>query len=592
MKIQYGSSPNRVNTSVPATTQEMPHNAPARVLPTTDRRRQERILVIWFLVAGLVATMTTTAFGQVQYQVLPINPALEEPATFKKMETAAKAVSQARDLADVGAANGRMAAFYYSKYIPAKITQPDSVTEISKLIDTLRDRLSSAERSRAPGAGPMRRWIYDGLKPIAQGNYQPAARINAILFISKMDTAPANRQTQSPPVPLSVIPADLIPIYQDKTASDGVRAAALQGLHRYVVYAAPSLRDPLRSTLVTEMQQLLDSEAPEGRSKDAHAYLKRFAVDILASLRGATDADLSKKLISISTETKQHDLIALHSAARLGAMAEDMKGNVGSSAKVLDSWAIRAMRSFQYEIARLNAFERPTPATRQPAAADAMASAKKDETKKPSAASRMGSGMESDMDYGADYGSGSDQYEGDMGMEGMDGMDGTDDMYGGGYGGSMYGVVQANPQPPEVLVSRRKLNHVLEQLHKGVSGSGAVGVPRTPGGLLAAVEDDQKQVVTEWITKMEGVITALNEPTLDTLEKYVEALDLQVAMLEEIAGPEAVAAAAQEPILLPGVSRIVATKPVEKAEVPDAPVLDKAGAPTFPANLDELAPPE
>jgi hypothetical protein len=557
--------------------------------PKVVRQRRSRLAVLaaWFIAVGFVAAMATRAQGKPPYKVLPVNPALEEPSTFKKMESAAKAISQAQDLAAVGAANGRMGRFYFMNYVPAKITQPDAVTEISSLMKNVRDRISSAERSKKPGATPMKQWVYQGLKPIAEGNFQPAARINAILFISRLDSAPADRRAQKPPVPLSLIPADFIPIYQDKTASDGVRAAALQGLHRFVSYAASSLRDPLRSTLITEMQQLLDAEAPEGRGDDVHAYLQRFAVDILASLRGATDPDLGKKLISISTETTSHDLIALHSARRLGAMSEDLKGNVASTTNVLDQWTVRAMRSFQYEIARLNARERPKPVPSQPRAADAGVSTKKDETKKTSPTMMGGMGMD-DMDMMGDMG-----MEDMMGMEGMDMMDEMEgmDMMGMGMMGGMMAVVH-NPQPPEVLVSRRKLNHVLQQLHQGVSGSGKPGQPRTAGGLLAAVEDADKQIVTEWITKMEEVITALNEPTLDTLPKWMTALDEQVLMLEEIAGPEAAAASAMTPIVLPGITRAVATTPDEEAMAPDAPVLDESGAPKFPENLDELAAPE
>ncbi|QDT12331.1 hypothetical protein [Planctomycetes bacterium K23_9] len=550
------------------------------------------VLATWFLAAGIVALMASSALGQPPYKVLPLAPAFEEPANFKKMESAAKSISSARNLADVGRENGTWAMRYFQLYVPAKITQPDGVTKITELMKNVRDRLNSAQRSNAPGATFINRWVYAGLLPIAKENYQPAARINAILFISRMDTAPANNANRTPPVPLRTIPAEFIPIYQDKTAPDGVRAAALHAVHRYVIYAAPSVVDPLRSTLVAEMKQLLDSDPPEGRSADVHAYLQRFAVDILASLRGATDAELGKKLISISTETKSHDLIALHSAARLGAMSADLRGNVDSTSKVLDSWAIRAMRAFQYEIARLNAFERPKPVSRQPTAADSMASAKKDETKKsPSAAMGRGAmGMDGEM--------GMDQMGSDMGEMGMDqmGMDMGDMGMEMEMGMGMGIGVQANPQPPEVIASRRKLNHVLQQLHKGVNGSGEPGVPRTlsetSSGLLGAVEAEDQALVKDWLSKMEAVITALNEPAHDTQEKWMEALDVQVTMLEEIAGPEAVAVAAQEPILLPGVSRVVAVKPVEKALVPEEPVLDEAGGPKFPENLDELAPPE
>ncbi|NND97474.1 MAG: hypothetical protein HKN47_09130 [Pirellulaceae bacterium] len=553
------------------------------VARTVDQKQHERsrrsllMMVTWFFAIGIVALMCTTANGQ--FDVMKLNPALEEPATKKRMESAAKAYSTTRDLANVKDAN--IARYYYNVYIPTKITQPDAITEVSPLIDDVRTRMVSAQRSQAPGAKTIMGWLYSGLKPIAQGNYNPAARINAILFISRMDIAPADRAKQTPPVPLPYIPTDFFPIYQDEANVDGVRAAALQAIHRYVMYAAPALKDPLKQNLITEMKKLLASDPPEGRSQDAHAYLQRFAVDILANLRGATDPELGKTLISISTETKKHDLIALHSALRIGRMSADLKGNVDKTDDVLGSWSIRAMRSFQYEIARLNAMTRPSPVPRQPRAADANVGVKTDETK-PKPPMAMGMDRNEGMD---DMGMMQEMMEGsdDMQMDDMSAMMGDGMMMGG--------VVTVNPQPPEVLLSRRKLNHVLQQLHTGVSGSGEPGLPKTAGGLLAAVEDADKPAVESWLTQMEEVVTALNDTALDTRETYIEALDAQVAMLRDIAGPAAAAKAATEPIVLPGISAPVATTVVDN-EVPEGPVLDKSGAPKFPDNVDELAEPE
>ena len=544
-----------------------------------ERRRQRAfVLVTLFMAVGFVAVMCSDALGQ-NYQALKINPALEAPKTMKRMENAAKAYAQARDLSTVKDAN--VAGYYYAKYVPAKITQPDSIADISELMDSVRTRMTAAQRSRAPGARQIMIWLYTGLKPIAQGNFHPSARISAILFISRMDTKPANFSQKTPPEPLSRIPIDFMPIYLDAKAPEGVRAAALQGLHRYVTYAGPKVPAAISGQLATEMKKLLSSDPPAGRSEDVHAYLQRFAVDILAGLGASADPELGKTLVSISTEPKKHDLIALHSAARIGSMSKELQGKVDSTDKVLNSWAVRAMRSFQYEIARINAFERPKAVSGQPRTPDSYASTKKEEKKAtPSMSMEMEMGM-GDMDMG------------DMEMEMMD-DGGMDDMMGMememGMGMGMSGVVQHNPQPPEVLTSRRKLNHVLQQLHMGVSGSGTRGQPKSPGGLLAAVGPAEQPLIQNWLTKMEEVVTALNDPALDTLEKYTEALDAQVTALEAIAGAEAVAAVADLAIKLPGVTRVVATKPTVN-QSPEAPQLDASGAPQFPAG-DELASPE
>ena len=107
------------------------------------------------------------------------------------------------------------------------------------------------------------------------------------------------------------------------------------------------------------MNDLLSSDPPAGRSEQAHAFLQRYAVDILDLMRPKDDAALGEQLISISTEINKPDLIALHSMARLGRMSQEMQGKVAEPADVLGSWAARVLKAFESELARLQALERP-----------------------------------------------------------------------------------------------------------------------------------------------------------------------------------------------------------------------------------------
>jgi hypothetical protein len=53
---------------------------------------------------------------------------------------------------------------------------------------------------------------------------------------------------------------------------------------------------------------------------------------------------------------------------------------------------------------------------------------------------------------------------------------------------------------------------------------------------LASVSAQDKPVVEEWVTQMEGVITALNDKTQDDLKKFRVALVAQIDILRGIAG--------------------------------------------------------
>ena len=513
-----------------------------------------------FFAAALVALMSTQAIGQ-KYEVLELKPAIEEPKFFDKMKSSAKTF-----IRDASKADPKLAQSYYQRYVPIKITQPDALSEISTLLTETEGLLKKAQRG--PEGQKVLVWLYGGLKPIAVGNYSPPARINAILFIAKMSEKPAVRGQV--PVPIRYIPSLFLPIYQDDKNSDGVRAAALMGLHRYATIKGTSMKPENITALATAMDALLKSKAPEGRSEEAHAYLQRFAVDILASIRGTADVNFGKTLVSISTKTESHDLIALHSAAQIASMSQGLKGV--QPKKILDDWAVRAMRSFQYEIARLNALAGVSPASSQPIDPKSIVT----KAEKPKAGSPMAMGMNRDreMDMGRDM-----DFDMEMGMGG--GMDMDMEM-----GMGMRGGARAK-QPPEVMASRRKLNYVLQQLHLGVSGNGVAGVPNKPAGLMAAVDEDGRLEIEAWLLRMEEVLAGLNEPSIGTVDMYIAALDAQVKALEELAGPAAAAAAAKIDIKIDGHAGPVATTMQPKLEME---AVDKNGNPKFPEGLDEMAP--
>ena len=435
------------------------------------------------------------------------------------------------------------------------------------------DLLARAQRSNRPQvAFQLMKYIYDGMKKVAEGNYHPAARINALLVLSRMDSRPADNSSRTPPIPLANARPILLAQYQKEDNPDGVRAAALQGLHRHVMYGFRAISDADKATLRTAMDELLQAEPPAGRSAEAHAYLQRFAVDILEMLQPANDKSLGVKLISLSTQPNNPDLIALYSASRIASMGADLKGQVATPEDVLKNWSMRALAAFESELQRFNAFERPKPDKTQPKKPEDQLGKK---TEKP-VRSAMGSMDDYEME---DMMGSMEDYDMEDMMGSMDDYDMEDMM--GGYGMGMGRVPEAKPQPPEVLASRRKLNHVLQQLHLGVTGAAEKGVPaRDPGGLLASVTEDKQPVVKEWITAMESIVTAINDEMRDDETKYLETLVEQTAALREFLGME-------EEVDMTGVPAAMAAMATAAPAAEAEPSFDEL----LPGAADELAAP-
>ncbi len=481
-----------------------------------------------------VARAPIPAAAPVKYDVIAMHPAFADEKIVQRMERAAKGLVTQRDLASYSEMS--YAKPYFLNYIPAKITQPEASGEISSLVNESLQLYIRAQRSRNPGGDQMLLWLDESMKKIATGNYSPAARINATLVLVKLEQKPIS--SDGPPVPYFRAYSTLLALYQDAKNPDGVRAAALQGVHRMVTYGFPLLPDNMKAPLSVEMKKLLKEATPAGRSPKAHAFMQRYAVDILDVIAPANDNSLATELVSLSTAKDQPDLIALYSAARLGTLPR-LDGQVPEPATVLQSWSARALQAFEAELARLTALTRPVAVTDQPPAPEQMIQEKPKVTS-PMGGMGMDSGYEdmmegSMMDPGYDESMMGDSMNYDMEM-----------MNGYGMGGYGMAVPEANPQPPEVIASRKKLNYMLQQLQRGVTGSGVAGPPRQAGGLLKVAGEADKVTVENWVTTIGDVVTNLNDKTHDDREKYMEALRAQIAVLRELAGLAPAPAAADD----------------------------------------------
>lgn len=483
------------------------------------------VFVAWWI-AGSIASAQ-------KYPTYELDEAYErfkDPREGAKLERAAGQLVTTRDLAKLDGSVQGMAKFYLEKYIPWKLTQPETLPEMPEIIDGLLKNLERVQRSDGAGTRALLAGTFIGMRTIAEGKYIPAARINAISALSRINARPLDITNARPPLPLSYSFPILMKLYKDKAEVDGVRAAALIGLHRYASLAFPVMTPAQKKELVDAMNELLASEAPAGREPESHAYLQRYAVDLLDLLRNPRDASLGTQLISISTTEDASDVIALYSASQLGNFRQGLQEQAKDPAPIVQKWSLRAFQAIEDEIARIEGLTRPMPAAQQPPnprdflqkSREARRNEARAENEMAAGSMRRGMGMGMEMDQ-------------EMGM-GMDmGMDMMDmDMMGMGMMGGMVPV--AKPQPPEVDISRRYLTDVLQQLLRGATGSRKGELPDQPGGLIAAVAQPNRDALQGWIDEMKTVMTTVNDEMLDDRVKWLEMLQNQRLVLGDLAG--------------------------------------------------------
>ncbi|MEC7680673.1 MAG: hypothetical protein VX694_15485 [Planctomycetota bacterium] len=507
---------------------------------STDRAERSQLGVFMILVLSFVAGifMASRASGQAAfpYDSVAMPEGLKDEAVVRRVEGIAKS------FATTGNGDQAMVNGYFKVYVPAKMTAPDGIKDLTAVTQEAANLLVRAQRSNNQAViQRITLLLLESMKGVAEGNYHPAARINAILLLSRLDRQLANPATKTPPLPLEQTLPILLSLYQDANNVDGVRAAALHGIHRHVRFGFPGIDAESRGTITQEMTSLLNAPAPAGRNAKAHAYLQRFAVDILDLVRPAEDNSLGTQLVSISADSSRPDLIALYSAARSGAYGASMPGEVAEPKKVLNSWGQRVLHAFQSEIDRYDRMQKVKPDSDQPINPESFLESKAQETSRTSQGTGMGGememgGMDMEMEMGGmGRGSGADM-EMDMDMD----MDmGMDMMMGGMSGGRGGTTVEYKTQPAEVLATRKKLNYILQQVQLGMTGYPTAGIPpQNAGGLLVSAAPEQKLTVEKWVTALEGVITVLNDASLDDMDKFREGIEEQIVVLQDLVGGE------------------------------------------------------
>lgn len=122
----------------------------------------------------------------------------------------------------------------------------------------------------------------------------------------------------------------------------------------------------------------------------------------------------------------------------------------------------------------------------------------------------------------------------EMGMSDAMMMGSSDEMMGMGMGMGMYGGVAANPQPPEVFASRRRVVHALECLKFGLTGSRTKDAPSKPAGLETKFPAEQQLAVTQLNDTLLEVLEEVNNKEHDTREKFTAMLVSQSSNLKTL----------------------------------------------------------
>lgn len=395
---------------------------------------------------------------------------------------------------------------------------------------------------------------YQAMIPLIRGNYHPAVRCNAMLMLGQLNSQDPLfiGDKKRPPVPR----IESMKIMLDELASpkqiDGVKAAALAGILRHVEIDRQLADTPPGSprrlvgnaeTLIADAMLKLvnEKEAPEGRSREGHDWMRRRAVEVLGYLgTPGQNNSVVTALDGVLTDINAPVSLRCSAAEALGRLKFPANANlaVPDTAKKLASVAVFACKQ---EAKRVE---------------DQEAREAKDKL--------QGIG-------GAGYGMGGGYMDGGYGAMMPGGMPGMmPGMMPGGMSdmpGMMPGYAPSSGKAPKkfnplgyrVYLTRRRIAHEMWLVKRGLLGpdaafkpaaaptaaavaaaakTSATAPPAPPkAGLsaLAKAAADQ-ELIAEVVRGIDAIIGVVNQSSWNEMKPMVEELRGKVRQMEDKCG--------------------------------------------------------
>lgn len=164
--------------------------------------------------------------------------------------------------------------------------------------------------------------LADALPKVMKDNtYHPSARLNAMLLLGELNDRETAASDDRPTPLASALPL-LLQEAADTAQEDFLRAAALVGVRRHV---SLTMTAESRRTVMEAMKELVLAKVPpQGRSSDGHHWLRKQALDILASLAPDTpelnSPEMAATILGVLSDAKEPVSVRCKAAIAAGSL--------------------------------------------------------------------------------------------------------------------------------------------------------------------------------------------------------------------------------------------------------------------------------
>jgi len=404
-----------------------------------------------------------------KYQTVPVAEAYKSDKVVREKERVKDDMLRGNT-----AYNERDISEFYMSYVIPRMTSLES-PELCN--DSRRRILEDIDKVKSDAiVKPFNQTLLTLMDRIANGNFQPAAAINATLIIGRLNDI---RSSNNAPKPMTSAAGKLLKLAVNGK-NDGIRAAALEGLERHLKLGQASWSENQKQVVADSLIKTLTESQPTQRSNRSHAWLLGRSLELLTQIKhkneervyqfamdkvAATDTDpllLEKALLVIGTYKPTQIKPETVTIASTNTIAYLVK-----QAKVWHSSVVAPISGGSFEDYQ--------------------------------SVGQGGKEMEKMM-----------QAQQRQGMPGIGGMPSAKEKK----------VKKVNPyedQASDVKVKRRELHQLLETVRFGIDGIHFGPTTDTPATGLSSAnpEDPNKVTLAELVTAIGAMQTALNDVKIE-----------------------------------------------------------------------------
>ncbi len=205
---------------------------------------------------------------------------------------------------------------YYIGFLLPAMTRVSALELNNEARREIFEDIDKAEKAGDTVYAPFSNFLADTFAKVAGNNFHPAAGINAVLVLNRLNKSRPRAGLAPEPHPKTMA---VLMNLATQGKNDGIRAAALAGFERCIDVMQSTWSDQVRSTVSQSLLNMLKEPKPGKRSARADGWLKGRAMELLVKFKHPHEAEVFRLAMANIANTESDPILLEKSLMVLGS---------------------------------------------------------------------------------------------------------------------------------------------------------------------------------------------------------------------------------------------------------------------------------